>query len=468
MKINVIGLGKLGLPIAACFAAAGHEVIGSDIDRNRMDRINRGECPVDEPGLAKLLSGNGRVTCKPIDLAVRESQLIFIVVPTPSKLDHTFSLDHIIEVCNEIAWPLGASGFAYASRARKTIIITSTVMPGATGGEIKTALERARARVGVDFGLVYSPEFVALGSVIRDFTNPDFILIGSSDETSSTWVKNAYLSVCQNKHTPAPVVETNWVNAEIAKLAINTYITHKITFANMLADVCETFPDANVDEVTRAMGMDSRIGPKYLKAGGPFGGPCFPRDVLAFSVTAPSPASTFPETVGILNEYFAMKIAAMVRRNAPPGSNVCVFGTSYKLGTVIEENSLGAFLQAELKGYWVVSSERPNVVVVALPTLRVEVDPSHPHVTVIDCWRANPHLRDLPNVNYIPVGVGMLGVGREDIRDATTTETGATQNNAAVREGEGNGEGNGRGDHAETSGAQVTPVANNEAAPTGN
>src|SRR5262249_32804959 len=193
------------------------------------------------------------------------------------------------------------------------VVLTSTVMPGTTGGPVRAALEEASGkRVGQDFGLCYGPEFIALGSVIRDFLNPDFVLIGESDLRSGAMLESLYKEVCEND---PPVARMNLVNAEITKLSINSYVTTKISFANMLARICEKLPEADVDVVTAALGLDSRIGTKYLKGAVSYGGPCFPRDNRAFAALArqlDAPAD-LPEATDPFNRAQARVLAALWR-----------------------------------------------------------------------------------------------------------------------------------------------------------
>src|SRR6266852_2960553 len=258
-SVSVVGLGKLGAPMAACFAASGFTVHAVDVNPQKLEAISRGVPPVHEPGLAELLAeSGGRLSAtNDIEAAVSASDATFVVVATPSEPDGGFSLRYAIPSCESIA---------RAIRTKSTyhlVVIPSTVMPGSMGGPIKSALEHASGkRCGVDFGLCYNPEFIALGTVIRDFYNPDFLLIGESDARAGDFL------------------------AEITKLALNTYITTKISYANMLARLCEKLPDADVNVVTDALGLDSRIGPKYLKGGVSYGGPCFPRDNRAFAALA--------------------------------------------------------------------------------------------------------------------------------------------------------------------------------------
>jgi UDPglucose 6-dehydrogenase len=180
-SLSVIGLGKLGAPMAACLAARGFSVDAVDSDSKKVDAIGRGVPPVHEPGLEELLrESNGRISAsRDIEGAVYASDATFVVVATPSEPDGGFSLRYVLPSCQAIGCTLATK------KTFHLVVLTSTVMPGSTGGVIKAALERASGkRCGVDFGLCYSPESIALGTVIRDFYNPDFLLIGESDPRS--------------------------------------------------------------------------------------------------------------------------------------------------------------------------------------------------------------------------------------------------------------------------------------------
>src|SRR5438552_17674775 len=270
--ISVIGLGKLGAPIAACFAARGFQVIAVDIDAQKADAIGRGAPPVHEPRLAELLQEcKGHLSAtQDTEAAVHDSEATFIVVGTPSEPDGGFSLRYVIPTCEAIGRAL---------RNKKTyhlVVLTSTVMPGSTGGEIKSQLERVSGkRCGQDFGLCYSPEFIALGTVIRDFYYPDFLLIGESDPRAGDLLSDVYARTRKNSPT---IARMNFITAEITKLAVNTYITTKISYANMLAWLCEILPKADVNVVIYALGHDSRIGSKYLYVADSYCVPSFPHD----------------------------------------------------------------------------------------------------------------------------------------------------------------------------------------------
>jgi UDPglucose 6-dehydrogenase len=210
------------------------------------------------------------------------------------------------------------------------------------------ALEAASGKkCGVDFGLCYNPEFIALGSVIRDMLNPDMILIGESDERSGATLERFYTGVCEsNPH----IQRMNYVNAELTKLSVNTYVTTKISYANMLAQICETLPGADVDVVTTAIGCDSRIGQKYLKGGLGYGGPCFPRDNIAFSALARANGvpALLAEATDAMNRRQVPRLAELIMSRLPEGGTAGILGLSYKPNTEVIDESQGVALAKEL------------------------------------------------------------------------------------------------------------------------
>jgi len=434
--VCVIGLGKLGAPLAACLAAKGLSVIGVDTDASRVQAIGRGEPPVFEPGLAELLRrSDGRLTAtRDLEAAVSAADLTMIVVPTPSEPGGGFSVRYVLPTCEGIGRALRRKpGFP-------VVVLTSTVMPGTTDAAVRPTLERASGkRCGRDFGLCYSPEFIALGTAIRDFLNPDFVLIGESDPRAGDLLEALYKHVCEN--SPA-VARMNFVNAEIAKLAVNTYVTMKISFANMLARVSEQLPEASVDVVTAALGLDSRIGPKYLKGAVSYGGPCFPRDNLALAALARrlgAPAD-IAQTTDRFNREQIRWLADLVQRQSNPEGTVGILGLTYKPGTDVVEEAVGFLLALELAARSVAvvafdpaghrnsadaldgkvrfasrareCIEQSDVVVVATPWPEFCSLPSDQWArprqprTVIDCWRVLSHLEQCEGVRYLCLGAG--------------------------------------------------------------
>jgi UDPglucose 6-dehydrogenase len=313
-------------------------------------------------------------------------------------------------------------------------------MPGATGGPLQEALEQASGkRAGVDFGLCYSPEFIALGSVIRDFLNPDFLLVGESDERAGDVLEEIYANVCDRD---APVARMSFVSAELAKISVNTYVTTKIAFANMLARVCERLPGASVDDVTDALGLDTRIGPKYLRGAVSYGGPCFPRDNVAFAALARSieAPAMIAEATDTSNRDDVERVAAAVSERLPQGGTVAVLGLSYKPRTDVVEESAGVYLAQELarNGVDVVVYDpagMPNARRILGESVRwasstadavaqadalvlmtpwpefLEIDAAQleregaPR-TIVDCWRILPAERFAGVAEYVALGIG--------------------------------------------------------------
>ncbi len=434
--ISVVGLGKLGAPLAACLAAKGMRVIGVDADPRKVEAINAGRAPLYEPQLEEFIrKANGRLTAtSELGEAVAASEITFIVVATPSEHDGGFSLRHVLPVCREIGRALRAKpGF-------HLVVLTSTVMPGMTGGPVRGALEEASGKAaGRDFGLCYGPEFIALGSVIRDFLNPDFVLIGESDPRSGAILGALYQEVCENAPRAARM---NFVNAEITKLSVNTFVTTKISFANMLARICERLPEANVDVVTGALGLDARIGTKYLKGAISYGGPCFPRDnhalaALAKEIGAPADLA---EVTDRFNRTQVQWLADLVQSYATPHCSAGILGLTYKPYSDVVEEAPGLLLAKELarRGVSVVAYdptcdpkrmkaldseirwaetaeqcvEQSGVVVLATPWRECCAVPTKqwarhsPARTVIDCWRALGHLEGVDGVRYVRLGLG--------------------------------------------------------------
>jgi UDPglucose 6-dehydrogenase len=367
-SVSIIGLGKLGAPMAACFAASGLRVTAVDVDAKKVDAVNRGLSPVNEPGLGELIraSGGRLRAIHDIEAAVRDSEITFIVVATPSEPSGGFSLRYALPSCEAIGKALRTKpGF-------HLVVLTSTVMPGSTASEIRAMLEQSSGkRCGEDFGLCYNPEFIALGTVIRDFYNPDFVLIGESDLRSGGLLESVYKRVCKNSPL---IARMNFVNAEITKLAVNTYVTTKISFANMLARLCERLPESDVNVVTGALGLDSRIGPKYLKGAVSYGGPCFPRDNRAFAALAQGVGATsdLAQATDRFNRAQIKLLADLVRQHQSNGGSIGILGLTYKPDTDVMEESFGLLLAQELanSGVPIVVHDPSTTNVPALSKLR--------------------------------------------------------------------------------------------------
>ena len=345
-RASVIGLGKLGSPLVACLASKGYQVIGVDVNTDMIRSLNEAKSPVYEPGLQELLSSNRErlSATEDYEFAVQNSSVTFVVVPTPSDEQGGFSLKYALPACEAIGKALRRKDDFHL------VVLTSTVLPGATEGEVKPVLERySGKRCGEGFGLCYSPEFIALGSVIRDFLNPDFILIGESETRSGEILSSLYKVVCEND---PPIARMNIVSAELAKISLNAFVTTKITFANMLARICERLPGADVDAITSALGLDSRIGRKYLKGAIGYGGPCFPRDNIAFAYLARKvgASAALAEATDAMNRQQALELVKVVKSSLPEQGRVGILGLSYKPDTDVVEESPGVELARLLAG----------------------------------------------------------------------------------------------------------------------
>jgi UDPglucose 6-dehydrogenase len=344
MKLSIVGLGKLGSPMAAVMAHKGHTVIGVDLNPAFVAALQQGRAPVNETGLAEMIRGNReRLTAtQNFEEAIFASEITFIIVPTPSGPDGTFSVEFVLNVAERI-------GAALRKKPEWHLVaLCSTVMPGATGGQLLPALEaHSGKKCGVDFGLCYNPEFIALGSVIHDMLNPDMILIGESDARSGSLLEKMYKGMCDSDPR---IQRMNFVNAELTKISVNTYVTTKISYANMLAQMCETLPGAEVDVVTSAIGCDSRIGRKYLKGALGYGGPCFPRDNIAFSALARANGvpALLAEATDQVNRRQVERLVELVISRLPQGGTAGVLGLSYKPDTEVVDESQGLALAQRL------------------------------------------------------------------------------------------------------------------------
>jgi len=438
MRLSVVGLGKLGAPLAAVAASKGHTVHGVDVNPEFVRKINAKLAPVYEPNLQETIDRcAGRLSAgTDFDAAVAGSDITFVIVATPSDETGGFSLKYVMPAMDSL-------GKAIARKnAYHLVVMTSTVLPGATDEHIRPALEAASGKkCGRDFGLCYNPEFIALGSVIRDMLNPDFLLIGESDPRSGELLSDYHHSVCDNK---PPIKRMNFVNAELTKLAVNTFVTTKISYANMLAAVCEKLPGADVDVVTDALGTDTRIGRKYLKGAMGYGGPCFPRDNVAFAYLARS-LGTQPilaEATDRVNRLQVPRLAAIIASRLPAGGSVGILGLSYKAGTNVVEESQGVELARHLleqgvaismydpaalestrrvlegAGHYAASVEdcaaRSDVVAIVTPweTFR-SLEPRMLRRTlgrpaVVDCWRQLERAKFEPTVDYLTMGTGAV------------------------------------------------------------
>ena len=337
---SIIGLGKLGASMVAGMASRGITVIGVDVIPATVEAVNNGLAPVEETDLEKTIKANTDKIRATLDYsdAVHNTPISFVIVPTPSNKLGDFSLKYAAQCFAEIGKALRTKNDYHV------IVLTSTVLPGATQFGLLPILEKESGKkCGVDFGLCYNPEFIALGSVIRDFLNPDFYLLGEFDKRSGDTLASIHNRVSANK---APIKRMSIENAEIAKIAVNSFVTLKITYANMLADICERVPGGNVDVVTDAIGTDSRIGRKYLKGAVGFGGPCFPRDNVALNFLGERIGAD-TKILKINDEYnrsISARLLERLKGRIPSSGKASVLGLSYKPFSHVVEEATGISL----------------------------------------------------------------------------------------------------------------------------
>lgn len=275
MRIAMVGSGYVGLVSGACLADFGHEITCVDSDETKISALSRGTVPVFEPGLAELIASNvqaGRlVFTSDLAPAVAAAEAVFIAVGTPSRRgDGHADLSYVYSAAREIARAL--NGF--------TVIITKSTVPVGTGDEVARLIRDIRP--DIDFAVVSNPEFLREGAAIQDFKHPDRIVVGADDERACRLLTEIYRPLYLNR---APVLFTSRRSAELIKYAANAFLAMKIAFINEMADLAEEV-GADVQEVARGIGLDNRIGSKFLHAGPGFGGSCFPKDARALIKTA--------------------------------------------------------------------------------------------------------------------------------------------------------------------------------------
>ncbi|MFD1702271.1 UDP-glucose dehydrogenase family protein [Methylopila henanensis] len=327
MRVTMIGSGYVGLVSGACFADFGHEVTCVDLDQAKIDGLKRGVMPIFEPGLDDLVARNveaGRLTfTTELAPAVKDAAVVFIAVGTPSRRgDGHADLTYVYEAARQIGQAV--TGF--------TVIVDKSTVPVGTGDEVERILKEANPNA--DISVASNPEFLREGSAIGDFKRPDRIVVGVEDDRAKDVMEELYRPLYLNV---APLVFTGRRTAELIKYAANAFLATKITFINEIADLCEKV-GANVQEVARGIGLDNRIGSKFLHAGPGFGGSCFPKDTRALVRTGRDYGAPIKivEMVEEVNE--ARKLAMAERIIAASGGDVsgkriAVLGLAFKPNT---------------------------------------------------------------------------------------------------------------------------------------
>src|SRR5258705_2766938 len=305
MRVAMIGTGYVGLVSGACFADFGHEVICVDRDKAKITAVGRGEMPIYEPGLNDMVAANTRAGrlkfATELTGAVAAADAIFIAVGTPSRRGDGFAdLSFVFDAAREIARAL--DGF--------TVVITKSTVPVGTGDEVERIIRETRP--DADCAVVSNPEFLREGAAIQDFKHPDRIVIGTTDTRAREVTSELYRPLYLNR---SPILFTDRRTAELIKYAANAFLATKITFINEIADLAEKV-GADVQQIARAIGLDNRIGSKFLHAGPGYGGSCFPKDTVALIKTAQDHEAPMRivEAVLAVNEN---RKRAMARKVAP-------------------------------------------------------------------------------------------------------------------------------------------------------
>ncbi|OYU53643.1 MAG: UDP-glucose 6-dehydrogenase [Alphaproteobacteria bacterium PA1] len=275
MRVTMVGTGYVGLVSGACFADFGHQVICVDKDVGKIDRLHQGIMPIFEPGLEDLVASNvkaGRLSfTTDLSEAVKDADTVFIAVGTPSRRgDGHADLSYVEQAAREIAEHM--KGY--------TVVVNKSTVPVGTGDLVQSIMSEVNPKG--DFSVVSNPEFLREGAAIGDFKRPDRVVVGTNDERASQVMRELYRPLFLNE---TPILFTDRRTSELIKYAANAFLAVKIAYINEMADLCEQV-GANVQEVARGIGLDNRIGKKFLNAGPGYGGSCFPKDTLALMRTA--------------------------------------------------------------------------------------------------------------------------------------------------------------------------------------
>jgi UDPglucose 6-dehydrogenase len=332
-KISVIGLGRVGLILAVSLAKYGFDVVGIDVDPDLVRKVSRGEAPFYEPNLTEYLS---TLTRDKKFIATQEyaisshSDLVYITVGTPSRADGSIDLRYVDEASKNIGRSLRDA------RQYQLVVVKSTVPPGTARNVVKTKLEHESGKIaGADFSVCSNPEFLREGTAIQDTESPDRIIIGSDDPSAVAMLENFYRKFHGNR-LPT-ILKTTFENAELSKYANNAFLAAKISFINSIADIAQRTPHADVKAVAEGIGLDERIGPKFLNAGLGWGGSCFPKDLAALLDFGHSRGGNTEliEAVIDANKRQPDKGTELARQalGSIGGRNVSVLGLAFKPGT---------------------------------------------------------------------------------------------------------------------------------------
>lgn len=334
--VSVVGLGKLGLGLALCMASSGIETLGVDVNERVVDNINSGKTPLVEPQYQELIDELGEKfqATQGHREAIEKTDTTFILVATPSIGDGRFSNRYIKSALKSLSEHLKDS-----EKENHLFVISSTVVPGSTEKTFIPIIEQYSGRkLNEGFTIAFDPDFVALGNVVKDFQNPDLVIVGESCKEAGDRVEAIHKQMCKND---PPIYRMSLISGEVAKVSLNAYITLKISFANSVANLCEKIPGADVDAITSALGADKRISPYYFRGGLAFGGTCFPRDTKAFATISNlhDVSPVLIEAVEQVNINQNKHLTEVISSHLQEEKKVSFLGVAFKDNTPVIEES---------------------------------------------------------------------------------------------------------------------------------
>ena len=428
-KVSLVGLGKLGLPLATCFTTKNIEVLGIDKNTNLIENLKKRKLPFYEPSLEEEFLKSHRLFefCDSATPALFDTDVTIVLVNT--QINDTYSSVNVESVFSRLA-----SEYSKVDKDRHLFVLSSTVMPG----DISTKLiplieEKSGKKFQKDFGFVYIPDFVKLGTVFEDFRNPEFMIIGCNNDDDFEVAKNLYSQMLDSN---TRISRLSLQEAEVAKMAFNAYYVCKLSFVNFLANICERMDNVNVDNITNTIGHDKRInsGTAFFKGGIAFGGTCLPRDVNAFIQFAEMYGldASHIKAASKINDFQTTNLVSRIQRTG--AQHIAIVGLSFKPGSpvIIESASIKLIEQLLKDGYDVhvfdpIAEATDNTrkifgdrleyheslqgcVTATECSVYMHFGADYPelatfvpsHHTVIDCWRT---LGDLP-CDHLRLGVG--------------------------------------------------------------
>ena len=417
MKTGFIGLGKLGLPASVAMTFKGHEVYAYDIDERKRQMYSQGSVDLYEPDIEQRLEEalkNGLHIVDSVQEVVSNADIIFIAVPTPSKSEGSFETQFVQDAVSEIG-----------ARARNidrylNIVIISTILPGTIRNTIKPVLEKSSGKIiGKNIGLCYNASFIAMGTTIEDFLDPEFVLIGESDPKAGNILANFYENIVSKN---IPRLHMSWENAEVVKMAYNTMIGFKIVYANSLMELCNSLPTGDVDVVSNALSNATRriVGARYLRGGMGDGGACHPRDNIALSWLNEKlglSANPFEFVMqarhnqagwlaNILRSYNLPIVILGVRYK--PNTNLTDYSASLLVDQILRESGKTPHLYDPLTSNNLTPPSDSSVYLIALEDNFIHDFEYISDSVIIDPWRCFTYdeVRKLKkrNILYVPIG----------------------------------------------------------------